>query len=742
MKESSAIPSAQCPRWAVWLVAGIVALLTFIVFYPATRGEFVNFDDLANFVGNEKNLRVFTGEDGGFGLNAEALKWVFTAFHVGVYTPVSWLTVAVDVAIAGGVDSYQIHLTNVLFHTANAVLFFFLLVSLLRWTKRAISWPLLVACGLGALLFSLHPLRVEIVAWASARNNLVGAFLGLLSVLTYLKSYEAEGRASTYWHIGSVLLYVVAMLAKAYVLPLPLVLLLLDYYPLRRNRDRADWMRDLIEKGAWLGLGFFLALGFMKMMNALLGMPPMFQVSEPDLLKSVRPAIAAYALWFSVFKTFLPLNLVAYVPIPRDITLFGAIYLPGYLLGLGGTIAAILYRRKMPAFTVAWFAMLFLLGPVSGLVPLGTHLAADRYTYLVTLPIAALLAGGVALWLERRPAHLPAVGLAGAAVCAALIFGTLQLIPNWRDSVALWRSVERQYPDNRQVWLNLGDGLLEKGQWEEGMQYLERAAAPIEGENDFWAEADRYMASQALLNMAGRYADRGEDRKALELLERAVDIRPQNFEALTLLAQALSPMGRADEVIPYVERAIEKQPDNPNLKKLLEALESAKLPPPRDAEEEGDRAAMRQDTEAAIEAYRRAIRENPDRESGYGKLARELGRAKRYREAKQVLTQAVQKWPNSPGLTYSLIWLLSTCPDDGVRDGKQALELVRRVNGEEQENPQLLDIVAAAYAEAGQFEKAVQLLTKAIERAQEDQRQAFEERLNLYKSKRPYRTSD
>jgi tetratricopeptide (TPR) repeat protein len=713
-------------------------ILTFIVFYPATRGEFVNFDDLANFVENERNLKIFTGENGGFGLNGEALKWAFTAYHVGVYTPVSWLTVAADVAIAGGVDSYQIHLTNVLFHSANAALFFFLLLSLLRWSKRPLSWSLLAACAFGALFFSLHPLRVEIVAWASARNNLVGAFFALLSVLAYLKSRGVEGRAGAYWMVASVALYAVAMLAKAYVLPLPLVLALLDYYPLRLTRDRTAWVRDLIGKGAWLGLGLFLVFGFMKMMNALLGMPPMFEVADPDLLKGVRPAIAAYALWASILKTFIPTNLVAYVPIPRDISLFGLPYLPGYVLAIGGTGLAIVLRNRAPAFFVAWFAGLFLLGPVSGIVPLGTYIFADRYTYLATLPIAALLAGALVLWLERRPSDLPIAGVVGVVVSAALGYSAMRLLPNWRDSVALWRSVERLYPESRQVWLNLGDGLAEKGSWEEGKAYLDKAAAPVEGDG-FWAEADRYVASQAWMNLAARYAGRGELQRALDAVRNAVAMRPQNFSALKMLAEWLAPMGRADEVIPYVEEAMQRQPDNPNLKKLREALEDAKLPPPRDAEEAGDQASLRQDSAAAIEAYRRAIRENPERESAYGKLARELVRAKRYGEAKETLTKAIAKWPNSPGLTYSLIWLLATCPDDQVRDAQMALELVRRVNGDEQDDPKLLDIAAAAYAEAEKFDQAVKLLTRALERAPESDRRSYSSRLELYRSGRPYR---
>ncbi|MER3466874.1 MAG: hypothetical protein C4340_07285, partial [Armatimonadota bacterium] len=149
------------------------------------------------------------------------------------------------------------------------------------------------------------------------------------------------------------------LLAKAYVLPLPLVLLLLDWYPLRRFERAPKGVvgRILIEKVVWLGVGLYLALGFMKTMNAALGMPKLISVSDPDLFQDIRPGIAVYSLWFSVMKSFLPLNLVAYVPVPREVSLFSPIFLPAYVLAIAGTIAALVLRKRAPWFTVSWFAM-------------------------------------------------------------------------------------------------------------------------------------------------------------------------------------------------------------------------------------------------------------------------------------------------------------------------------------------------------------------------------------------------
>lgn len=729
-------------RLMVWAVGLAVAFLTFIVFYPAVRGEFVNFDDMPNFVENEENLRLFQKPDGSPGLNTESLKWMFTAYHVGVYTPVSWITVGVDIWLAGDLTSRQLHLTNVIFHSANALLLYFILVALFSIARRdrVVGSLPLIACAFGALVFSLHPLRVEIVAWASARNNLVGAFFAFLSVLCYLQAYRDE-KERLGWHVGALALYAVAMLAKAYVLPLPLVLLLLDWYPLRRfeGATKVGVAKIFVEKAVWLGLGIFLALGFMKMMNAALGMPELFPVTDPDLFKDIRPSIAAYSLWFSVTRTLLPLNLVAYVPIPREVSLFSSIFLPAYLFALVGTVVAVAARKRAPWLTVAWFSMLFLLGPVSGIVPLGTYLAADRYTYLATLPLAALFALALAKIEEGLPSWQGAAMVAAGVLCGGLAYGTRLLIPNWKDSVALWTSVSRQFPESRHVLLNLGDAYVEAGELDKGMELLYKAAEPVPESAGRWAEADRFLRSVALENLAVRLGDAGKVEEAIKLMKEALQERPENVQLLIALSQLLAQLGRAEEAIPLVDRAIEAMPGYDALEDLRSELEAAILPPPQTPEEAGDRAMVRNHFDEAIRHYKSALATNSENQDLYGKLARAQVAAKRYVDARKTLEPAVQRWPNNPGLTYSFLWLLATAPDKAARDARLGLEIVRRINGDEQTQPQLLDIVAAVYAEAGQFDKAILLLRRAIDATPPAQAGSFQERLKLYQQGKPFR---
>jgi tetratricopeptide (TPR) repeat protein len=741
-----AVPS----RLTVWAIALAVSLLTFIVFYPAVNGEFVNFDDYENFVQNEANLRLFEMPDGTPGLNADSLKWILTAHHVGVYTPVSWLTVAIDIWIAGGLTSRQLHLTNVVLHSINALLVFFIFVSLFAFAGRGRNengLPL-IACALATLVFALHPLRVEIVAWASARNNLVGAFFALLSVLAYFQAYRGE-KERIAWHILALLLYAVGMLAKAYVLPLPLVLLLLDWYPLRRFEGASTRLkvRILLEKVVWLALGLYLALGFIKTINALLGMPKLVRTTEPDGFRDVRLGIAAYSLWFSVTKTLLPLNLVAYLPIPRDVSPVHPVFLPAYIFAAVGTTAAFVLRKKARWFTVSWFAMLFLLGPVSGIVSLGMHLGADRYTYLATLPLAALAALALAkVELEWSGAQRALAFAAAGVLCGGLAYGTRALIPNWKDSVTLWTSVSRKFPDNRQVALYLGEAYVVAGEEEKGMELLNQAAAPVSKDAGRWLEVDKYFRSLALQKVAVRLGEQGQaegDAKKIEeairLLKEVVEARPKDVKILLSVCQLLASAGRAEEAIPLVDRAIEALPELESLRQLKEELLAAIPPPPRTPEEAGDLAMMQSRFEDAIKHYRLALKENPDSQDLYGKLSQAFVAAKRYVDARKTLEPAVQRWPDNPSLTYSFLWLLATAPDPKARDANLGLEIIRRINGDEQTQPQLIDIVAAVYAEAGKFDKAIALLSRAIEATPSDQQAGFRMRLQLYQQGKPYR---
>src|SRR6059036_1939464 len=218
------VTRALTQRWVYWLVPVLVALVTFAAFLPALQNQFVNFDDDKNFLDNPHYR----------GLAWTHLRWMWTT-HQGHYIPLTWMTLGLDYLL-WGMNPFGYHLTSLLLHAANAVAFFFVVRRIL---KRALPGPserghaLAVSAGFAALVFAIHPLRVESVAWATERRDVLSGLFYLVTILVYL---QACGRAEPGrgWYWLSVALFACALLSKSMVVNLPVVLLLLDVYPLRR----------------------------------------------------------------------------------------------------------------------------------------------------------------------------------------------------------------------------------------------------------------------------------------------------------------------------------------------------------------------------------------------------------------------------------------------------------------------------------------------------------------------------
>jgi hypothetical protein len=217
---------ALAPRWVHWLVPVLIALATVAAFLPTLENDFLTWDDHANLVDNPHYR----------GLDWSHLRWMWTAFHMGHYIPLTWMTFALDYLL-WGMKPVGYHLSNLLLHAANAVVFYFIVRRLLRTALPGLSEDrqagLTVAAAFAALLFALHPLRVESVAWATERRDVLSGLFYLLALLAYLRACE-RGEGGRGWYWGSVGLFACALLSKSMAVSLPVVLLILDVYPLRR----------------------------------------------------------------------------------------------------------------------------------------------------------------------------------------------------------------------------------------------------------------------------------------------------------------------------------------------------------------------------------------------------------------------------------------------------------------------------------------------------------------------------
>jgi len=336
------------------------------------------------------------------------LHWMFTTLHGGHYQPLSWVTLAVDHAL-WGMNPTGYHLTSLLLHTLTAVAVYAGLLALLARTPTRSTH---LAAALGALFFAVHPLRVESVAWITERRDVVSGLFFVLTLLAYLRMQHTAGAARRRWLLASLGAFTLSLLSKAWGITLPAVLLALDLSPLGRLPGASGRARTrvLVEKLPWAMLA---AAGAVVAFAAQHRIEAMRTLSDHGPLE--RTLQAAYGICFYLWKTLAPVNLSPLYILPDDLSLTMPRFAVPLLLVVVATVAALLAWRRHPWVLAAWIAYVAILSPVLGIAQTGPQLAADRYTYLASLPLAALFAAAVA----RAPRRAPAVLAVAAAVVLA-----------------------------------------------------------------------------------------------------------------------------------------------------------------------------------------------------------------------------------------------------------------------------------------------------------------------------------
>src|SRR6266550_5705320 len=293
--DSLVPPPAQ--RSVRWLAALLVAVFTLAAFLPTLHNQFVNWDDDVNFLDNPHYR----------GLGGAHLRWMWTTFHMAHYIPLTWMTLGMDYLL-WSMNPVGYHLTSLLLHVTSAVVFFFLVRRLLTLALPLASGrghALTVSAGFAALVFAIHPLRVESVAWATERRDVLSGLFYLLTILMYLRAYEfgARGRG---WYWLAVAVFVCALLSKSMVVNLPVVLLILDVYPLRRLGGAIGWWseparRVYVEKIPFVLLAAAASAIAVMAQSSVHAALSLAQLSVPG-----RLAISAYGVSFYLWKMVVP----------------------------------------------------------------------------------------------------------------------------------------------------------------------------------------------------------------------------------------------------------------------------------------------------------------------------------------------------------------------------------------------------------------------------------------------------
>ncbi len=521
--------SGRSAARASWVIPLAIAAVTVVAFLPALRNGFVSFDDDKNFLDNP-NFR---------GLGPAQLHWMWTTFHMGHYVPLSWMTLGLDYTL-WGMNPLGYHLTSLLLHAANAVLVYAIARRLLEksGSSRLEGREDLVTLGAAtaALLFALHPLRVESVAWATERRDVLSAFFAMSSILVYLRAVEGPRPTARYW--SAVALFACALLSKATTMTVPAVLAILNVYPLKRLGGSSGWWSDAARR-VYAELIPFAALSAGAAVLSIVALHPPGQLGLGQKL-----AVSAYSLAFYSWKTLVPTGLAPLYEMPQHVDPTALRFLASYAIVLGLVAAAWLARRRAPALTAAIAAFVVISLPMLGVVQNGPQIAADRYTYHAA-PALAILGATAFLMLPRPRALISVFGL--AAVLGILGALTWRQTEFWRGPETLWSRVLQVDSASAIAQSAMANVRYKQDRVDEGIAFSERAVAL----------APSYAEGYNGLGVG--LARRSRTQDAIRAYQRALALKPGSDEAENNLGIALASIGLADSAIVHYRRALEDE---------------------------------------------------------------------------------------------------------------------------------------------------------------------------------------
>jgi Flp pilus assembly protein TadD len=500
----------------------LILSITFMVYFPSLKNGFVNWDDDL-YVRDNSVIRSLS-----FG-NARKMA---SSFFVGNYQPLTILSYALDHRFFG-MDPFGYHLTNLVFHLLNTLFVF--------WLIRILS-PRTAVAGAVALMFGIHPLHVESVAWISERKDVLYAFFFLAALLCYGGYLKTNFKKRFYY--AALVLFFFSLLSKAMAMTLPLILFLMDRFFCRRD-----------VKNAWLEKIPFFTLSILFGVVAFLAQVSTGAVRQQEFSHGLDKVLAApFAVAFYTAKLIFPVKLSCLYPyfVIQGDSLFFLVRV-ALIVGAVGVFLFLHRRSKVLVFSVLFF--LLTIAPVLQAVPVGQALVADRYVYIPCIGLFFGLSEGVYWLLTRKvgfqnKAVVGLVLLLPAVLMVGLGVSTWKRCHVWKNSATLWRDVLAQFPRSATASNNLGAALAQDGRKEEAAVFFERA---IEVEPS---------DSRAVNNLGMAYRDVGRGAEAVALFEKATQINPRFGTAYHNLCGAYAAAGRKEEASVACARAIAIEPEN------------------------------------------------------------------------------------------------------------------------------------------------------------------------------------
>lgn len=655
-----------------------LAGISLAVFAQTIRYEFVNFDD---------DLYVYNTPAIKAGLTIKGIALAFTSPHARNWDPLTTISHMLDCQLYG-LNAGGHHATNTILHTIAVLLLF----GVLRQMTGAVWKSTIVAA-----LFAVHPLHVESVAWVSERKDVLSAVFFFLMLGAYVRYARAP---SITRYLAVVVFLTAGLMSKPMLVSAPIMLLLLDYWPLRRfeqaslaigktkiaesDNQRHIIRRLLLEKIPLLLLSAGAGIiTFVLQKRAAGAIPPL------PFLWRVQNAFASYVIY--AWKTLWPTDLAVFYPHPNDtLAIWGVIFAIVLLLAI--TAAAIVFRKQRPYLFTGWFWYVVMLVPVIGLVQVGEQGYADRYTYLPHIGLFMIMVWFAAdvVTVRRSRSRLAVASAVAALMILALAWTAFIQTSYWRNSETLWSHALAVTSDNDVAHNNLGYLCVERGELDNAISHFESAARIRSGKRDAHYDVGSAFVQ---MNLADALARKGQSDEAMVHYEEAIRLQPYYADAYYNRGNVLFAKGRTDEAIADWEKALEIQPNDADAHTGL-----------------GNALLRKGSLQEAIAHYEKALA-----------LA-----------------------PEDPHSRNNVAWVLATASDASIRDGTRAVgfaeEAVQLSGGRE---PRFLRTLAAAYAESGRFSEAVavakQAAVIATMQGKTDVANRLEKDLVLYRGRLPLR---
>jgi tetratricopeptide (TPR) repeat protein len=543
-------------KYQVFLIYSLLVLSTLIAYEQVRKNSFVDYDDLLYIT---RNQHIKTG------INFKNITWAFTATYAGNWHPVTWLSHILDCQVFGLNPKWH-HLVNLLFHTANTLLLF--------WVLKKMTGAIWQSAFVAAA-FALHPLHVESVAWVAERKDVLSALFWLLTMAAYLR-YVRGGGAK--WYVGTLLLFALGLMAKPMLVTLPFVLLLLDYWPLNRLKP-ADSVERVADRKEASEIHYtpntirytlpekvpFFALSVISSVITFLAQQSDRAMAGADTLAlRIRFANAVVSYLRYIGKMVWPSKLAVLYPYHIDRLLFSKAA-AAVLVLLAVSIPVLRLASRHRYLPVGWFWYLGTLVPVIGLVQVGSQTFADRYTYMPSVGIFIMAAWGAAELTSRWKYRKILLGITASLVLTGLLITTRAQVRYWQNSISLFKHALAVTGNNPLMQDNLAFAFHTENNVGEAVKLYREIIRQRPNNFRAYNHLAWFEATQTDPNISN-------PMEALALAMRACEMTDYNEPyCLDTLAAAYASTGKFSEAAAAAEKA-QKSAESAGNQKLVEEV--------------------------------------------------------------------------------------------------------------------------------------------------------------------------